>query len=326
MAACRVKFFTSLFFFITLAAPALAQSPVNPGFAAWLAQLEQEAITSGISADTVHQALDNAMLDERVIDLDQKQPENTITFDAYVQKIVTPERIRQGESRIEDHQALLRQISERYGVPPEIIVALWGVESNYGRNSGSYNVVDSLMTLAYDGRRPDFFRAELLNALRILDSEHMPAAALRGSWAGAMGQCQFMPSTYLKYAVDYNGDGIHDIWTNQADIFASIANYLASEGWRPELGWGQEVNLTVPAPDAVIGLNYQQDIAGWAQMGVQAVNGAPLPNRLINASLIQPDGPQGRSFLVTDNFRALMRWNKSTYFATSVGLLADTIK
>jgi membrane-bound lytic murein transglycosylase B len=316
-----------LLLLILLVAPSGHATTMPAGdFAGWLQQMESEAIAKGISSSTVHAALDNAVLDERVIDLDQKQPEKTVTFDSYVQRIVSPERIRIGQSRRDENFNLLQTISQHYGVPAQIILALWGIESSFGHNSGSYHIIDSLTTLAYMGRRPEFFRGELINALRILDQEHIPAIALRGSWAGAMGQCQFMPSTYLKYAVDYDGDGRRNIWDNQADIFASIASYLSAEGWRPDINWGREVVVTTALPDGVVGLTYQQDVAQWSQMGLRSLSGDLLPNPLQTASLIQPDGPEGRSFLVTDNYRALMRWNRSTYFATSVGLLADALQ
>jgi membrane-bound lytic murein transglycosylase B len=186
--------------------------------------------------------------------------------------------------------------------------------------------VGSLATLAYQGRRAAFFRTELINALRILDQEHMRASELRGSWAGALGQCQFMPSTYLRYAVDADGDGHRDIWTNQADALASIANYLAAESWKPELTWGRAVSLRKALPESQTGLGVKHSLAEWQKLGVRNSDGKPLPQKPLQASLVQPDGADGRSFLVYDNFRALMKWNRSTYFATSVGLLADQIK
>jgi len=264
--------------------------------------------------------------DDRVVTLDQKQPENTITFDVYSRRIVSEDRIETGRRLLEKHSDALDEISEHYGVQPEIIVALWGMESSFGRNSGDFSVVDSLATLAYEGRRADFFRKELINALRILDQEHVPVASLRGSWAGAMGQCQFMPSTYLRYAVDYDKTGQRDIWENDKDVFASIANYLAAEGWRSDQTWGREVTFEGNIPTQDIGLDHHHSLAEWQGMGLRDTGGDDLPNKPLQASLIQPDGPDGRSFLVYDNFRALMRWNRSTYFATAVGLLADRIK
>jgi membrane-bound lytic murein transglycosylase B len=309
--------------FAVLAAP-FQNDAVNP-FAVWLGNLEQEAIANGVSPETAHNVLGAAMLDERVIELDQKQPETTMSFDAYSRHIVSKARIETGQELLDKYSAQLNEIGQHYGVQPQVIVALWGMESSFGRNSGDYNVVDSLMTLAYEGRRADFFRKELFNALRILDQEHIPATALRGSWAGAMGQCQFMPSTYLRYAVDYNNDGVKNIWTEPKDVWASIANYIAAEGWHGDQTWGREVELEEDIPASEIGLDHQHSLAEWQALGIRSVNGSNLPDKPLQASLIQPDGPDGRSFLVYDNFRALMRWNRSTYFATAVGLLADRI-
>jgi len=295
-------------------------------YAIWLQQMEQEAIASGITSQTVHEALDTSMPDDRVVALDQKQPETTVTFDHYSRRIVSPDRIEEGQRLLDEYGDALDQIAQQYGVSPEVIVALWGMESSFGRDSGHFNIVDSLLTLAYEGRRAELFRKELIEALRILDQEHIPATSLRGSWAGAMGQCQFMPSTYLRYAVDYDHDGHRDIWTNSRDVFASIANYLAAEGWNPNLTWGREVELDNEINANEIGLDRQHSLQEWAAMGVHSLGGNDLPNKPLQASLIQPDGADGRSFLVYDNFRALMRWNHSTYFATAVGLLADRIK
>ncbi|MFY9286996.1 MAG: lytic murein transglycosylase [Alphaproteobacteria bacterium] len=291
----------------------------------WLKELEEEAVAAGISRETVHPALTEAVLDDQIIELDRKQPENTVTFDAYNRRILSHERLERGRTLLEKHGEILNAVSTQYGVPPQVIVALWGVESSFGRNTGDYTVVDSLLTLAYEGRRAEFFRKELLNTLRILDQERKASADLNGSWAGAMGQCQFMPSTYLRYAVDYDQDGKRDIWGSYPDIFASIANYLAAEGWKADQTWGREVALNNDL-SAEVGLDKKRLLSEWQALGVRSLDGSNLPDKPHEASLIQPDGADGRSFLVYDNFRALMRWNRSTYFATSVGMLADRIK
>lgn len=295
-------------------------------FQSWLQGLASEAIADGVSPATVENALAPVTFDERVIDHDRNQPETTLTFATYSAHIITTDRVTEGRALLRKHARLLRDISRRYGVPPEIIVALWGMESNFGNNTGGYNTVNSLATLAYEGRRADFFRHQLIDALHILDEEHMPASELRGSWAGAMGQCQFMPSTYRRYAVDYDGAGRRDIWDNQADVFASIANYLKAEGWSKDLTWGREVRLGKGLPESTIGLDNKRLLADWQKLGVRSAGGTGLPKKPLQASLVQPDGLSGRSFLVYDNFRALMHWNRSTYFAASVGLLADKIR
>jgi len=295
-------------------------------FASWLRAFEQEAITKGISSETTNATLETAFLDEHVILLDQRQPESVLSFNNYIQRIVTPERIRDGRVLRQKYADLLGPISKQYGVAPELIVALWGIESSYGRNKGNYNIVDSLMTLAFQGRRPDYFRNELFNALRIIDEEHIPASSLRGSWAGAMGQCQFMPSTFLLYAVDYNHTGTRDIWNQKTDVFASIARYIAAEGWEEDKSWGQEVSLKNAIVLNKIGLNQSYTLKTWHDLGVRLMNGVPLDELPLQASLIQPDGVDGQSFLVYNNFRTLLKWNRSTYFALAVGLLTDRIK
>jgi membrane-bound lytic murein transglycosylase B len=318
-----------LFFLIWMSVSSVQAAPFQNdsgnAFSIWLSALQQDAIANGISPETARSALGVVMLDDRVVTLDQKQPEGTVTFDAYSRRIVSASRITTGHALLEKYSTELNEIGQRYGVQPQVIVALWGMESSFGRNSGDYNIVDSLVTLAYEGRRADFFRKELFNALRILDQEHIPATSLRGSWAGAMGQCQFMPSTYLRYAVDYNNNGVKNIWTEPTDVWASIANYIAAEGWKSDQTWGREVELQKDITASEIGLDHQHTLAEWQQWGVRSLDGSALPDKPLKASLIQPDGADGRSFLVYDNFRALMRWNHSTYFATAVGLLADRI-
>ena len=313
--------------FISIALLSISAAPSSRAddFSGWLEQFKQEAIASGLSAASVGAAMDQISPNEEVIALDQKQPEDTITFEEYITKTLSAQRIREGRRLLERHLDILHDASMRYGVPPQIIVALWGMESNFGRNTGGFSVIQSLTTLAYEGRRASFFRKELLAALQILETEHMSSDYLEGSWAGAMGQCQFMPSTYLKHAIDYDGDGHRDIWGNEKDVFASIANYLTIEGWKNNQSWGREVRLTKKISSDKVGLKYTKTLAQWQKLGVRTSNKKPLPNRPMPASLIQPDGFDGRSFLVYDNFRALMWWNASTYFALSVSLLADQI-
>ena len=293
------------------------------GFAAWYEQFAQEAIAQGVAPATLQRIYPMLTLDESVIELDQKQPEGKVTFDTYIKGILKADRIHKGRQLMERYRSLLSQLSIQYGMSPSIIVALWGIESSYGTNMGDYEVINSLATLAYEGRRAAFFKKELIEALHIIEEEGIDPLALKGSWAGAMGQCQFMPSTYRKYAVDYSRDGSRDIWDDEIDVLASIAHYLSAEGWQHGYGWGKEVLVPRTLPDSMLGLDYQLELKEWAKMGIKTLSGRPLPTQHIQASLLQPDGPRGRSFLVYDNFRALMRWNKSTYFATGVGLLAD---
>ena len=306
----------------------LAGQPI-PGaagteFATWLEGLRGEARTKGVSESTLERALAGVEPIQKVIELDQRQPEGRMSFVEYKRRVVSRARIAEGRRLLAEHRSLLRDVEARYGVPAEIIVALWGIESSYGEFKGRFPVVASLATLAYDGRRADFFRGELLSALQILEAGDIEPDAMYGSWAGAMGQSQFMPSTYLGYAVDGNGDGRRDIWGTKADIFASMANYLSRMGWDPGYIWGREVRRPKGVTSA--GLGEKRPLAVWQARGVRKADGSALPAVAIDASLLRMDEGRGPSYLVYDNFRVLMRWNRSTYFATSVGLLADALR
>lgn len=290
----------------------------------WLWQFRAMAAAQGIQPASL-QALDSVEYKERVIELDRDQPEGKSTFGEYLEKTVTPARVAKGRALMRQHHALLSRIGARYGVQPRFIVALWGKETDFGRFTGGFNVLDALATLAYDGRRADYFKGELLNALRILDGGHIDAGEMVGSWAGAMGQCQFMPTSFFKYAADGDGDRRYDIWNDEADVFASTANYLRTEGWDPRLTWGREVRLAQPIAESATGVKVQLSLAEWGQYGITNADGTALPNLPLNASLVQPDGADGASYLVYDNFRVLLHWNRSSYFATAVGILADRI-
>lgn len=321
-----MKRFLAIMTMLFAASTAQAQDAGVEAFRAWLDAFGQEALEQGVSSATLRKALPSIELDERVIELDRKQPESRLSFDAYIRGVLSSKRIVEGRAFLKEYGADLKKISARYGVAPSVIVALWAVESSYGRSMGDYDVLGSLATLAFEGRRASFFRKELLEALKILDEESMDPAAMKGSWAGAMGQSQFMPSTYRRYAVDWDGDGRRDIWSSDTDALASIARYLSAEGWKSGLSWGREVRVTRRLGDGNDGLDTVRSLDEWARLGVRSATGAPLPQKkALKASLIRPDGEGGRTFLVYDNFRAIMRWNKSTYFATSVGLLSDQL-
>ena len=307
---------------LLFAMPAIAQS--DAGFASFLAGVQADAQAAGISAHGVS-ALRGATFEASIIRLDQKQPEGQITFDKYLKSTITSARVERGQRLLAENATELNRVSRQYGVPAKIIVALWGKETDFGRNTGGESVISALATLAYEGRRADFFRNELIEALRIIDAGHIDAANMQGSWAGAMGQCQFMPTSFFKYAVDGDGDGRIDIWNDTTDVFASAANYLHTEGWNPAQGWGLEVNAPIDLDQSYVGKDKTLTYAEWRQRGVTSLNGEVLPQKDTRVSLIQPDGANGRSFLITDNFRVLLHWNKSSYFAASVGLLADAI-
>ncbi len=304
----------------------VAKADAN-NFIVWLDQFKREANEQGLTGPAVAAALNKATFLPRVIELDRKQPEGTMTFETYLEKQLTDSRINRGQELYMQHRALLERVAKEYGVPAQYIVALWGVETNYGANTGGFDVISSLATLAYEGRRADYFKRELLQALRILKDGHITPANMRGSWAGAMGQCQFMPTSFWNYAVDGNGDGKKNIWASLPDVFASTANYLKSEGWDGTIGWGIEVN--VPADLRSIGADTAMPYAEWIDLGLKPVLAdAPSPTAnmpLAALSLVQPDGAGGRAYLVTSNYKVIKHWNRSTYFATLVGSLADRI-
>jgi membrane-bound lytic murein transglycosylase B len=294
-------------------------------FSAFLSGVRREAAGQGIRASTIDVALRNAQFLPHVIELDRKQPERQLTFGEYLDKVVTTQRMDNARRQLADNRVLLDGIWRRFNVEPRFIVALWGIESDFGKVMGNYAVVSALATLAYDGRRSSYFRGELISALRILDQGHIRADDMAGSWAGAMGQCQFMPSTFLGYAVDYDGDGRRDIWNDRADVLASIANYVARLGWRGGEGWGREVMLPGGFDARSTGLEVKRPTGEWSRLGVRSIDAGPLSGGDNEASLVIPDGAGGPAFLVYNNFRTIMKWNKSTYFAAAVGYLADSM-
>lgn len=294
--------------------------------AVWLDTLRADARKRGIDATTLDAALQDIKPIPRVIELDRRQPEGRLTFAEYLKLVVPQSRVQRGRKLLAQHRTLLAEVSAKYGVPASVIVALWGVESDYGRRTGGFPVIGALATLAYDGRRGAYFRRELLNALQILGEGHIAPAQMTGSWAGAMGQSQFMPSSFLSRAVDHDGDGRRDIWTTHADVFASAANYLKHAGWRKGQLWGRRVTLPPGFDPALIDLKVVKLLAAWQALGVRKANGQALPTVAFNASIVAPDGIEGPAFLVYHNFRVFLKWNRSTYFGTAVGLLANQIE
>jgi len=309
----------------TVLTPLHAQAEPDAKFLEWLDSVRVEARGKGISETILSRALDGIEPIARVIELDRNQPESTITFTQYIERIVSPARIKAGRAQYDKHRELLARIGNEFGVQPRFIVALWGIETNFGQFTGGFPVVDALATLAYDGRRSDYFRGELMNALQILEEGHIAPEDMKGSWAGAMGQSQFMPSSFLRFAHDHDGDGHKDIWTNQADVFASAANYLKGVGWNDDLTWGREVRLPDGFDTAQASLDIVKTIPEWQALGVRRADGAELPSRTIDASIILPGGPGQPAYMVYGNYRATLRWNRSNYFATAVGLLSDRI-
>ncbi len=304
--------------------PAHAAEP----FTAWLAGLRAEALRAGISPAAVKMGLDHAHLVPEVMARDRHQPEMTLSFGRYRALLVSPVRVAEGQRWLAAERSVLARVSHRYGVPPALIVALWGIESDYGARTGSFAVVPALVTLAYEGHgaRARYFRGQVLYALRIIAREGVPPVTLRGSWAGAMGQNQFMPSTYWDYAVHFAGAGLPNIWTSKADVFASAANYLSQVGWRRGAGWGVPVRLSRPVDPAQVGDDVNRPLSAWRRIGVRPLAGHRFPSWLERrAALVLPQGAKGPAFLVGPNFRALMNWNRSVFFGISAGLLADRI-
>lgn len=308
------------------ASPALPpqDASLQQRFAAWLADYRSFARASGVSDATLQSALDGAQYLPRVVELDRAQPEFTRAVWDYLDTAASAERVARGQQQGALARPDIDAAAARYGVPAEVLLAIWGMESNFGSNYGSTPTVDALATLGFDGRRGDWARKELLAALQILDRRDIDRGHMVGSWAGAMGQTQFMPSTFLTYAVDADGDGRRDIWGSMADVMASTANFMARSGWRSGQPWGLEVSLPPGFDPARADPSLRQAASQWAAEGVRAADGRPLPD-LPEAELLLPAGVRGPAFLVGPNFRTLLRYNNSTSYALGVGLLAQRL-
>lgn len=293
-------------------------------FASWLADLRAEAASRGISAPTLDKAFAeiHAPL-PRVIELDRSQPEFVQTFSGYMANRMSDARIRRGQRMLVEHRELFAEVQQKYGVQPHYLVAFWALESNFGDYTGGFSVLNALATLAYDPRRSQMFRNQFLTALEIIDAGHIAAEDMTGSWAGAMGMCQFMPDTFKAYAVDGDGDGRIDIWNSVADVMHSAANYLSKVGWKGDERWGREVILPKDFDFSLAGTNVRKTVSEWNALGVKRADGQPLGNADIQGSIIVPAGVNGPAFIGYNNFRTIMVWNRSTFYAISVGHLAD---
>ncbi len=306
----------------TLAAfPVHAQS----GFDSWLAAFRQEAAAQGISQATLDAALTGIAPTERVIDLDRRQPEFLQTFADYLGRRVTEARVARGQSLLQEQAALLDAVEQKYAVPKAVLVAFWGLETNYGTTLGSHNVPASLATLAFDGRRSGFFRSQLLDALRIIDAGHVSAANMKGSWAGAMGQMQFMPSTFRAYAVDGDGDGRIDVWQSIPDAMNSAAHYLQRAGWHAHEPVALEVRLPEHFDWRQARISHRLPVTEWTALGVTAADATALPTVEGRAAIVLPQGWEGPAFMVFDNFDVVMRWNRSVNYALAVAQLAHQV-
>lgn len=294
------------------------------GFVAWRDAFSAQALQAGIQPGTVRDVLGHAQWQPRVVDLDRAQPEFTRTPWAYLDSAVSAQRTAQGQAKLAEHSATLEAAAARYGVPANVITAIWGMESNYGSNFGSFRTVDALATLAYEGRRRAWAQAELLAALRIVDQGDIAADRMLGSWAGAMGHTQFLPSVFLAYAVDADGDGHRDIWGSIPDVLTSTAHFLARSGWQASETWGAEVVLPPHFDHARADPAVRQTTAQWEAEGVRSADGQPLP-ALGAASITAPAGARGPAFVVGANFRAILRYNNSVNYALAVALLSRQI-
>lgn len=309
----------------TVWATPFGASAQSPEFQTWLDGVRTEGLSKGLKRATLDAALNGLQPVERVLELDRRQPEFTRTFWGYLESFVTEDRIKRGRELMKRHAGLLRQVAGKYGVQPRFLVAFWGMETNFGDYTGGFPVIGAVATLAHDERRSDFFRAELFHALTILDQGHIAPADMKGSWAGAMGQPQFMPSTFTGYATDGDGDGRKDIWNSLPDVFASAANYLSQIGWDDTETWGREVQLPAGFDLDLADLTVRKHISEWQNLGVRRANGTDLPVADIEGSIVLPAGVNGPAFLVYGNFEAIMTWNRSVYYALAVGHLSDRI-
>lgn len=307
---------------IMFSTPAMAQ---RGDFNVWLKNMRAKAAAAGISQATINANLYNITPSETAIRLDKKQPEKKKTFAQYKKLVVNENRIQKGRQLIQRHYADLQAVENKYGVPKQFIVALWGIETNFGGNTGGFSVITALSTMAWEGRRETFFTKELINALKIIDAGHIKGANMKGSWAGAMGQNQFMPSSFNAYAVDGDGDGRRDIWGTKKDVFASTANYLKKNGWKTGQRWGRRAQLPPNFSKSLISPKIKKPLSYWASLGVKTYGGGALPQENMLASIVAPDGLGGEAYIVYNNYQTIMDWNRSTYFATSVGLLADRL-
>ena len=309
--------------FVSFVGMGLAWGEGKPSFQEWLKGVCREARADGVSQEVLDQAFRGVKPIPRVIELDRSQPEFKLTLQQYLDRVVSWKTIRDGRRLYHENRDLLVKIGNQYGVEPQYVVALWGIETRFGRITGGYPVIASLATLAYDGRRSAFFRKELLRALKILEEGHIAVKDMDGSWAGAMGQVQFMPSSFVSYAVDYDGDGRRDIWDNIPDALASAANYLSRSGWKKNQGWGGKVSLPGTFRKTLLDNGTRKTIKEWRQLGVtgEGVDG----QQNLRAYLVQPGKADGVTYLAYPNYRVILKWNRSNYFAIAVGTLADRI-
>ena len=317
-------------------APSLAPvAPLPPPFELWMSSLRVEAAARGIRPEIIEQAFAGVEPIEQILERDRAQAEFTLDLEAYLSRRLTRSTVRTAQRMYAGHRTLLHRVAEKYKVSPRILVAVWGLESNFGRFAGVRPTIPTLTTLAYDERRGAMFRNELFSALEILNRGDIEIERLKGSWAGALGQPQFMPSSYLRYAQDFDGDGRRDIWRSEPDVFASVANFLKEHGWTHGVAWGREVKLPAGARRAASAVPLREigcraakamteprPLNAWRRMGVRTMQGAPVPAGVLKASLVRAGA---RSFLLYPNYEAILGYNCAHTYALSVALLSDRL-
>jgi len=304
-----------------LAASAAVAAPPD-SFATYLAGFRGEARKAGISQATLDRALSHLSVNQRVIELDRNQPESKLTWQQYKARLVSPARIAKGRPLFAANRALLARVTQQYGVPAGVIMGIWALESDYGAQMGGFNVIECLATLAWEGRRRAYFQSQLIDALKIIDHGDVAPSQMIGSWAGAMGKTQFMPDSFLKYAVDFSGTGRRDLWTDMGDIFASTANYLAREGWRQEIPWGRAVDLPRGFDLGLVGHDKRRSVAEWRKAGLM-IDALP---QATSAAVVMPGGPGDEAYVVFyPSYRAIRQYNPPDKYCLSVGLLGDAI-
>lgn len=311
---------------IRSAAPAPQLKPVdNPAFDAWLAGFRTRAAAKGISENTMNSAFRNIGYLPGVIERDRNQTEFKRSLEDYLAIAASDKRVTTGRAMLNTHRALLAEIEDRYGVPPQVVTAFWGLESQFGERRGDILVVSALATLAFDGRRGSFFESQLVAALRILQNGDIPPERMTGSWAGAMGHTQFIPTSYQAYAVDFRGDGRRDIWSDDpTDGLASTANYLVKAGWTRGQPWGQEVALPQGFNTGLAGRGSGRAVSDWNALGVRDMNGRPVADHG-SASVLIPAGAGGPAFMVFRNFNVILRYNNAESYAIGIGHLSDRL-
>ena len=295
----------------------------NDTFSDFVTGISNEAERKGISLKLLRDFKTKVAFIPRVIELDRSQPEFKLTLDQYLARVVTSSRIKKANSKYKKNKKILKVISKHYGVQARFLVSLWGIETDFGRLTGGFPVVSALSTLAFEGRRHEYFKKELFNALKIINDGHITLSKMTGSWAGAMGQCQFMPSSFINYANDWDKDGSKNIWTSKPDVFASAANYLNKVGWSDKITWGRKVYIGQFNKELKENKYYL--LNKWSSSGILNVNKKKLPNVKIKARLIIPKDYGNYGYLVYNNFESLLNWNRSNYFAIAVGKLSDSI-